>query len=538
MVVGLAPVKGAYSISAVLSPILPVLTISSLWRYNYWANHREMKRLSGGSLKILLVSDIHALGLLEVRPEAAFETGYSDYRNRSLLSPDYGMMYVAAHLRTLQYDFRVINLVADVHEKVGDYEEPVDHEGAVTGSPVCAPEAVQASRGRLFSTLRSFGPDVVLISISMYSFARYFRELAAEIKACCPGSVLVAGGIYATFHSEDIIDDGSVDIVVRGEGEQTAAAVLKAIEENMPLKEIQGITYSSDGMIKHNPEPDFTRELDIYKNLYCVAEEFKLKSRINILSALGADDDYLAGRGFLTSRGCPEACTFCLDPAVYKRKVRFHSPEYVKSVIDYCLANFYKTPGTFFFGDAAFTANRKRLMKILDIAAGMPLEFNIQTRADYLSEAVIQRLSSAGVNAVAMGAESFNNRILREVAGKRLDAEIIIEAAQAVRRHGINPLLTFIVGFPGETRASIERTVEILNRHDLGTATFFPLVVFKGTPLYSVFMERTSENDREAARMNPASEEFYFLSNEFPNCDELISFTQDVNAAVSTGKGL
>ncbi|MBN2168280.1 MAG: cobalamin-dependent protein [Actinobacteria bacterium] len=486
-------------------------------------------------MKVLVISDVHALGLMEVRPELAFNTEYSDYRNRSLLSPDYGIMYVTASLKAAGYDFEVVNLVADVHKKVSDFAEPEGDSGVSTGSPVSQPEAVRSSRRHLFSTIDTFSPDVVLMSVSMYSFALYFRKLAEDIKTRNPGSVLVAGGIYATFHPAEILEDGFVDIVVRGEGERTVHAVLDAVGSGKQLEEIPGISYRQEGAVVHNPDMDLIDELDVYPQLYSVADEFRLKRRIGILSELNADDDYLAGRGFLTSRGCPEACTFCLDPAVYKRKVRFHSPEYVKDAVDYCLSNFFEGPGTFFFGDAAFTASRKRLFRMLDLVSDVPLAFNIQTRADYLSETVIESLSCAGVRAVAMGAESFNNRVLQEVAGKRLKAETVIEAAGTLGKHGINTLLTFIVGFPGESRSSIERTVELLNRHKPGTATFFPLVVFRGTPLFDLFTANTNENDREAARMNPYSEEYYFTSDEFPTADELISFTREVNEAVDQG---
>jgi hypothetical protein len=88
------------------------------------------------------------------------------------------------------------------------------------------------------------------------------------------------------------------------------------------------------------------------------------------------------------------------------------------------------------------------------------------------------------------------------------------------------------VGLPGESRVSIERTVEILRQNELLTATFFPLVVFRGTVLYDVFRRRFSEQETEALRLNPMSEEFLFASDEFPTREELTGFTEEVNRAV------
>jgi coproporphyrinogen III oxidase-like Fe-S oxidoreductase len=93
-------------------------------------------------------------------------------------------------------------------------------------------------------------------------------------------------------------------------------------------------------------------------------------------------------------------------------------------------------------------------------------------------------------------------------------------------------VLTFIVGLPGESRESIERTVEILKQNELCTATFFPLVVFRGTALFDVFRQRFSEEEMEALRLNSMSEEFLFAGGDFPTREELIAFTEEANRAL------
>ena len=215
--------------------------------------------------------------------------------------------------------------------------------------------------------------------------------------------------------------------------------------------------------------------------------EFRIETRFRILSELVPGGDYIPGGGFLTSRGCPEACAFCLDPAINGQRVRFHSPAYVREVVEYCHDNFAGGAGSFFFGDATFTMNRKRLRRVLELVEPIPFTYQIQTRADYLDPDTIGLLAACRFTTVAIGAESFNERILQEVAKKRLKVDDILEAARRVRGAGMNPVLTFIVGFPGETRESVRRTVEILRENGIHTATFFPLVVFRGTALFEVF---------------------------------------------------
>ena len=213
-----------------------------------------------------------------------------------------------------------------------------------------------------------------------------------------------------------------------------------------------------------------------------------------------------------------------------------HSPGYVRDVLDFCAREFPGGSGAFFFGDAAFTMNRKRARRIMEFMPGTPFTYHIQTRADYLDDGLISDLAAAGVTDIAIGAETFNERILREVVRKRLDVSRVLEAARAVRAAGMRPMLTFIVGLPGETRESVMSTVEILRDNGLFDATFFPLVVFRGTALFEYMLARVGPEGLDPFRINPMSEEFLCASDEFPAADDLTGFTDLVNAELAAAR--
>ncbi|MDI7253324.1 MAG: hypothetical protein QME89_12330, partial [Actinomycetota bacterium] len=65
-----------------------------------------------------------------------------------------------------------------------------------------------------------------------------------------------------------------------------------------------------------------------------------------------------------------------------------------------------------------------------------------------------------------------------------------------------------------------------------GEATFFPLVVFRGTELYNLFLRTFSEEERESLRLNPWSEEFCFASEDFPTMEELVDYARQLNDAI------
>ncbi len=468
---------------------------------------------------------------METKPFPLLQQRFSALRNKALLVPEYGVMYIAAFLAAQGKPFSVANLIVDCLGEESLYREP--HEGgdglAETESPIASADVLDRLQRHFEKTLREASPDVILFPVSIYHIALHARELMARARRLLPGVIIIAGGVYSSMHADEILADGHADYVVRGEGEWTALELLEALEAGGDVSGIAGASYRREGRIVHNPPREREKDIDRFPHIYTVSEQFKVEERYRLLKSLNPFDDYIPGGGFLTSRGCPEQCTFCLDPAVWGRVTRYHSPGYVREVVDYCSDHFSDGSDSFYFGDATFALNRRRLFEVLEQLRGIPYSYNIQTRADTLTGPVLRALQDAGFSSVAIGAESLNDRILTDVVKKRVSAERILEAVRAVRDHGMTPVLTFIAGLPGEPRDSIERTVDILRREKITMATFFPLVVFRGTGLYETFTATYSEAEREALRLNAWSEEYCFVNEEFPTMAELLEFTEEIN---------
>jgi radical SAM superfamily enzyme YgiQ (UPF0313 family) len=492
--------------------------------------------VSARALRIAIISDAWGYGLMETKPHPLWQVRYWAIRNKALLVPEYGAMYVAAFLRSQGVELEVLNLMVDVfgEERWFEESEPGLPEDALSSAPIGGEDALRRMRENLQSSLRRLQPDVVLFPISIYYIALHAREMLKRLREMMPGVFLVAGGVYSTFHSREIMLDGAADAVVRGEGEWTALELVRALEKGeRDLSHIDGLTWKDGhGRVTHNRDREREKDLDRFPHIYTVSEQFRIKERHRLLKKLSPLDDYIPGSGFLTSRGCPEECTFCLDPAVWKRKTRYHSPAYVRRVLEYCWENFTEGERSFYLGDATFALNRPRLFSLLGELKEIPYAYHIQTRADSLTPRVLEGLRESNFKSVALGAESLDDRILREVVRKRTTREEILAAARAARDHGLTPVLPFIAGLPGESRSSLEYTVEILRAEGIKEATFFPLVVFKGTGLYELFLKTYPEEEREKMRLNRWSEEFCFAGEEFSSMAELIDFTQYLNDAI------
>ena len=488
------------------------------------------------ALRKAIVSDAWGYGLMETKPHPLWQTRYWAIRDKALLVPEYGAMYIAAFLKAQGMELEVLNLVADVFDGEEWFRETEEGlpDDAPSTAPIAGEEAMQRLRENLHRSLARTQPDVILFPISIYYVALHAREMLKRIKEMMPDVIMVAGGVYSTMHPEELMRDGAADFVVRGEGEWTALELMRALDAGeRDFSAIAGLTWrDGGGGVVHNRDRERERDLDRFPHIYTVSEEFAIATRHRLLKSLNPLDDYIPGAGFLTSRGCPEECTFCLDPAVWKRKTRFHSPAYVREVLEYCWDSFKEGERSFYFGDATFALNRPRLRTLLGTVKEVPFTYHIQTRADSLNPEVLSGLRESNFGTVALGAESLDDRILKEVVKKRTTREEILGAARAARSYGLTPILTFIAGLPGESRDSLERTVDTLRKEGITEATFFPLVVFRGTELYELFTRTYSEEERESMRLNRWSEEFCFTSEEFPSMQELIAYTQYLNDAV------
>lgn len=490
-------------------------------------------------MRTLLVSDSLALSLMAVRPEGMWDLDWADQRNKNMLSPEWGLQYIAAHLKGQDFPFEVVNIMGGAEVDPAFLRRA---DRALVDADVAAEVDawVQNRWAEVLDQIEAAQPDVVLWPMMYYFMIGYVRRLLGEARERVPDAKFVVGGNYVTIHAEETARSGLADYVVVGEGEHTALELLRALESGRPVEDVNGLCFvDADGECVRTKPRARENDLDVFPHVYTVGEEFLIGKRHTILCELIPYGDYWPGTGIITARGCPERCSFCLDPAIWSRKVRFHSAEYIAEVVRFCRENYPSEHNRFFFGDSTFTLRWKRLEPLLDLLGEMGMNYTCQTRADALDEKRIERMSEAGFVTIGIGAESMNNDVLNDIALKREDVSEIVDAARIARSYGIQPVLTLIAGFPGESKESLIETVDVLRREGLHVSSFFALVVFRGLGLFDGFGDVqgfTSSGDfwerREEARLNEWTEEWLRLSEEFPTKEELIGFTQYLNQRV------
>ncbi len=185
-----------------------------------------------------------------------------------------------------------------------------------------------------------------------------------------------------------------------------------------------------------------------------------------------------------TSRGCPYSCDFCVAPIHQTHKFREKSP---KALVDEMERGYREFGLTFFYLWAnTVTLNVKNFSAFCDelIARKLPVQWFGNARADNLGDpAFVKRLREAGCWMLALGIETESEDVRKDMM-KKLEGQKIRAALKNMRAAGIRSFGFFIFGYPGETPAALDRTIEYAVELDPDFANFYPAVPYPGTQLY------------------------------------------------------
>jgi radical SAM superfamily enzyme YgiQ (UPF0313 family) len=162
-------------------------------------------------------------------------------------------------------------------------------------------------------------------------------------------------------------------------------------------------------------------------------------------------------------RGCPYRCNFCNYPFLFDDTVfRYKSAR--KMADDWC--HYVETLGVEYITclDSLFTIPRERLIEFcrLLIERRLRVKWVCYARADELAdERTVALMKAAGAHQVQIGIESGDPQLLENM-NKICTVESNRQALANCRKHGLTSVISLIVGFPGETEATLERTYQFL----------------------------------------------------------------------------
>jgi radical SAM superfamily enzyme YgiQ (UPF0313 family) len=353
-----------------------------------------------------------------------------------------------------------------------------------------------------------FRPDLVGITANTPQVKGAWRT-AAAIKEVADVPV-VLGGPHVSVVSEDLdyesLHQPGVDLIVRGEGEVAWIEISDALEvwkrdqeDHSTVKlfdpalalwdKVLGISYrTADGELHRNADRPPIADLD---SLPWPA--YDLFAMEHYTSLQPATDAVEGARSFsmMTSRGCPYRCTFC-SQSIMPVKWRPRSPENVLEEWRHLVRDRGAQEIGVLDDSANIRMGRLEVLSDLLIANGLnhvPWIFVNGIRANLATVDLLAKMKAAGLQRTAFGVETGDPDILVSI-DKRLDHDAIRQAFQNADEVGLETIGFFIIGLPGDTRESMQRTIDFAIELDPLIANFSMMTPYPGTRVYEIVREQ------------------------------------------------
>ncbi len=323
-------------------------------------------------------------------------------------------------------------------------------------------------------------------------------KAAAALKAADPSIPIAAGGPHVSVLPEEVLAGGTVDYCVTGEGEYPFLDLVRMVLEGKGSPaEIPNLVYLSEGQIRRNPSHPFLGPEELDRLPF---PPFQLLDPEKIFPRI-VHGLYSRGKRILplmTSRGCPQTCTFCCRSM--GSKIRTRSPENVLAEIEHLVRDY--RVDEIYFEDDNFTVDRERALVILrgirDNFPSLFIKFANGLRADRVDEEILSAIREAGGYWIGFGVESGSERVL-EMMKKRLDLEKVQTNLARAKKLGFQTGTNMIMGYPGETWADIRRGIRFFRELNPDSLAIVNLIPFPGTEVRRIceengYLTRAAEN--------------------------------------------
>lgn len=295
--------------------------------------------------------------------------------------------------------------------------------------------------------------------IAALNIAQDLRE-----KKCWLGKIAV-GGPHPSVFPETIPE--FVDHVIKGEGEEIIRKIangdhLPRIIEGMPVEDMDAL-----------PLVPYEEFITLP---YDFTNQWINKNRVLTLN---------------TSRGCPFLCQFCSVGSIWGNCYRYQSAGRIIEEISRLRKDF-NAQGVYFREDN-FTLNSKRIVEFCEglLAEGGKFQWICETRANTLSEELIELMARAGCAGFYIGAESGSQRVLDHMK-KGITLEQVANVVAWAKKAGIRSYLSFVMGTPTETEKERYDTIQFVDRLKPYS---FSINIFTGIPFSSYYWQLLREGN-------------------------------------------
>jgi radical SAM superfamily enzyme YgiQ (UPF0313 family) len=381
------------------------------------------------------------------------EAADRDISRKANLMPPLGLACLAAYLQKQDIDSAIVDCFArpDSDDLIRDY-------------------------------LLTERPAFIGLSCTTSTFLDGIR-ISKLAKALLPDIRVVFGGPHVSALKHKVLADfADIDFVVVGEGEETLTELVQS--DGVEPEAVKGIIYrNSDGEAEFTGYRKTLTNLDTlpfpaYEKLLRYPEAYSLP----IFNYPRAPNT-----SCISSRGCPYKCSYC-DRSVFLRTFRYNSAAYLYEHLLYLKERFGIKHINFY--DDLFTFNRKRIDDLTKMLIDQPLKmsFNCAVRAEHVDAELLQQMKSAGCWMISLGIETGDENLLAQHR-QNADLTMLAEKIRLIKRAGIRTKGLLMMGLPGETEASIKKSMDYVFSMPLDDFNLAKFTPFPGSPLYEKIHE-------------------------------------------------
>lgn len=337
------------------------------------------------------------------------------------------------------------------------------------------------------TTLRRERPDAVFVTCITATVLDGL-EVCRIAKEELPGVLTVAGGTHPHFMYDVMLrEHPELDVVIRGEGEETAVELLDAWKAGGDLSKVGGIAFRQDGRVVATPDRAFIQNLDRLEPAWELVPWKDYTYRTKPGSTLAVVS---------SARGCKQHCSFCSQRLFWQESWRAVSASRFVDQLAMLRERF--GVDVVMLADELPTLDEVRWNRILDLLIERDLGTTLllETRVDDIlrDEAILPKYRRAGVEHIYVGVEAVNQATL-DLFRKDTKVEQGKRAIELINEHEMISETSFVMGMPNETPKDMQRTIELAKFFDPDMAFFLAITPWPYADLYKDVKEHIATHD-------------------------------------------
>jgi anaerobic magnesium-protoporphyrin IX monomethyl ester cyclase len=331
------------------------------------------------------------------------------------------------------------------------------------------------------ATARVLGhhPDIFGLSVMSTNINRGLK-LLKMVRQARPTVTTVLGGQHATLYDRLLLREvPEVDLVLRGEGEESFPELCRTLQKNQGLNGTPGLSYRNGGKIIQG-QPQVVQDLDSlpfpdraisdYQGYYTQWGYWQMSAGVPVTSVL-------------SSRGCPGHCTFCTRIPTELSRWRPRSPENILQELRQLSRLGYKMA---VFTDENLTVSVSRIDQLcrLIIQDNLQMRFAFEGFIEHLPDSTMELMRQAGFDLFFLGVESGSDPQRRRY-NKPASAHAVAQGIRRAKKHHFLTFAWLLIGGPGETRVDLENTKNFLREAQPHLINIGNLKVHPGSQLWN-----------------------------------------------------